>query len=166
MSDERPCVLVAEDERALADLYAVWLADRCETRIVHDGAAAIEAFDERVDAAVLDRRMPERSGSEVLDHIREVRPACPAAMVSATDPDLHVADLGVDAYVRKPATREELTELVSTLLRLREADCETVRHHRLSRSLAAVESQRPPSALACDETYRALRAELCALDGD
>ncbi|MFC7177024.1 response regulator transcription factor [Halosegnis marinus] len=164
MSD-RPLVLVADDEPALAELYTVWLAGY-ETRTVHDGDAAVAAFDGTVDAAVLDRRMPGRSGAEVLEHVRSRRPACPVAMVTATDPDPEVAALGFDEYLLKPATREELRSLVESLLALPMHDDERRRYRRLSRALSVLREAWTPARLSGHDLYVDLRAELEALSAE
>jgi CheY-like chemotaxis protein len=68
------------------------------SEIVHDGGAAIDAFDASVDVVLLDRRMSTRSGDDVLDHIRDGSPTCPVGTVTTTDPDLDLVELGVDAF--------------------------------------------------------------------
>jgi CheY-like chemotaxis protein len=162
--DDDPVVLVAEDEPALADLYAHWLRDWCRPRIVRDGAAAIETFDASIDVALLDRRLPGHSGDEVLEHIREHTPTCPVGMVTATTPELTLIDQGVDAVLTKPVRRETVTDVISTLVALHDVDPAVRRHYRLSSSLTAVESNRAPSALSDDTTYQALCTELDALE--
>ena len=39
MTGETPTVLVVDDERDLADLYAAWLADEYEVRTAYGGTA-------------------------------------------------------------------------------------------------------------------------------
>ena len=77
---------------------------------------AIEFMDDSVDVALLDRKMPDMSGDQVLEHIREVGYSCKVAMVTAVEPDIDVAELGFDDYVRKPVTREDLHTVVDRLL--------------------------------------------------
>ena len=68
MSAERPSVLIVEDERELADLYGEWLEMAgCSVRTAHDGRAALEYLDSEVDVVLLDRRLPEIRGKQVLE---------------------------------------------------------------------------------------------------
>jgi signal transduction histidine kinase len=53
-----PRVLVVEDERALADIYASWLTDQYEVETAYDGETALGRYDEGVDVVLLDRRLP------------------------------------------------------------------------------------------------------------
>lgn len=163
---DRPVVLVAEDERGLAELFETWLSEAYEVRVAYDGAEAVERYDEAVDVVLLDRHMPRGSGDEVLAHVREADPACGVAMVTAVEPDFDVVDLPFDEYVLKPASRDELLSIVETLRRRREYDRGIRRHYRLSTTLTLLESHKDPEALATSEEYRRLREEFEALDAE
>lgn len=109
-------VLVVDDERDLADLYAMWLSDQYSTRTTYSGADAMRTFDtETVDAVILDRWMPEQSGDDVLDHIRSKQSDIPVVMVTAVDPDFDIIDLAFDDYLTKPTTCVEMLETLSTV---------------------------------------------------
>jgi DNA-binding response OmpR family regulator len=116
-----PTVLVVDDDRELADLFASWLAERCDVRTAYGGEEAIEIFRRErhaIDAVLLDRRMPDLSGDMVLVTIRDAGFDCPIALVTAVDPDFDIVDKGFDDYVRKPVSRERLRRTVETLLEL------------------------------------------------
>ncbi len=116
MSGKRATVLVVEDERGLADLYAEWLESAgYRTRTAYRGATALEAADEAVDVALLDRRLPEMQGGEVLDRIRERELGCAVAMVTAVEPEADIVEMGFDEYAVKPVGESELTALVEEL---------------------------------------------------
>lgn len=106
----RPTVLVAEDDDALRESYRRWLAidDRFETVEAADGREALEKTTLDVDVLVLDRKMPNLSGPEVVDRLSE-RPFDGAVViVSAFEPDGHLDQELVDDYVTKPIDREQL----------------------------------------------------------
>ncbi|MFB6105679.1 MAG: response regulator, partial [Halobacteriaceae archaeon] len=63
----RPTVVVVDDEEGIAEAYSYWLSDEYDVRTAQSGAGALETIDEDVDVVLLDRRMPDRSGDEVLD---------------------------------------------------------------------------------------------------
>jgi DNA-binding response OmpR family regulator len=165
--DDRPVVLVAEDERDLAELFATVLDDQFDVRVAHDGAEAVAAFDEAVDVALVDRRMPERSGDEVLAHIRDHESDCAVAMVTAVDPGPDIVDMPFDDYVTKPLrATEEVVPLVERMLRRKRLDHELRRHFRVASKLAVLEAELSTAALDDSAEYDRLRSELDALDAD
>ena len=120
-----PTVLIVDDDRPLADLYAAWLGDRYDVRTAYGGEEAIETFRRErheIDAVLLDRRMPDLHGDMVLVSIRDAGFDCPVAMVTAVAPDFDVLGKGFDDYVRKPASRETLLETVEGLLEVESYD--------------------------------------------
>jgi DNA-binding response OmpR family regulator len=161
---DRPVVLVAEDEAGLAEVFESWLSAAYDVRIAHDGAEAIELYDDDVDVLLLDRHMPHESGDDVLAHVREGDSVPGVAMVTAVEPDFDVVDLPFDEYVLKPTDREELLSLVETLRRRRAYDRGVRRHYRLTAKLALLEGHKDEAELADSEAYRQLREELDALD--
>lgn len=116
MDDDRPTVLVVDDDRDVAEAYQFWLSEQYDVRTAGDGREALEAVDDSVDAVLLDRRMPTLSGDEALAEMRDRGVDVPVAMVSAVDPSYDGSDLPSDAYLTKPVTRVELLETVATLL--------------------------------------------------
>lgn len=108
-------VLVVDDQPGLVNLYRTFLKDSYDVRTATSGSEALEVVDETVEVILLDRRMGEISGDEVLRRLRERGNAVPVAMVSAVQPDLDVVDLPFDDYVVKPVEEEFLLDRVDTL---------------------------------------------------
>jgi DNA-binding response OmpR family regulator len=116
MSAERPSVLIVEDERELADLYGEWLEMAgCSVRTAYDGRTALEHLDPEVDVALLDRRLPEMRGEQILERIRDSEQDCSVAMVTAVEPEADIIEMGFDEYLVKPVKQAELMELVNEL---------------------------------------------------
>ncbi|GGL23441.1 DNA-binding protein [Halarchaeum grantii] len=161
---DRPTVLVVEDDRDLADLYAAWLEGEHDVRIANTASEALEEFDAEVDVVLLDRRLPESSGDEVLSSIREEGSDAQVAMVSAVDPDFDIIEMGFDAYLVKPVTREELMDLVGRLLTRRVYTVEVREYFALASKRAALESRKDAETLAENEEYQRLLADLEALE--
>ncbi|MEF8841536.1 MAG: HalX domain-containing protein [Haloarculaceae archaeon] len=160
----RPRVLVVEDERSLAELYAAWLAEEYAVETVNNGEAALAAYDADVDLVLLDRRLPGLSGDRVLEHVREQDTDCRVAMVSAVTPDFDIYGMGFDDYLVKPVSRDELLDLVERMLRVNEYDEGLRRHFALSSKLALLRSHKSEAELEDSEEYRALRDEFDELD--
>lgn len=117
-----PVVLVVDDEPGLADLFATWLADEWDVRVAYDGETSLETMDEAVAVVVLDRRLPDIPGDEVLDAIREAGYDCRVIMVTAIEPDFDIIEMGVDEYLVKPVANDDLLETVERVHRRGEYD--------------------------------------------
>lgn len=111
-----PTILIVDDEAELTDLYAAWFAEDYNIRTAYSGKSALEQFDSDVSMVLLDRRMPNYTGDEVLEDIRAHEHDCPVAMLTAVDPDVDIVDLPFDEYIVKPVEREQLQEVVKQLI--------------------------------------------------
>jgi DNA-binding response OmpR family regulator len=160
-------VLVVEDEPDLADLYATWLRDEYRVRVAYGGREALEELDEEVDVVLLDRRMPDLSGDEALEAIRERDVGCRVAMVTAVEPDFDIVAMGFDDYLVKPVSRDSLKETVENLLRRNTYDDGIQELFALASKKALLESEKDAATLEEHEEYqeltervRTLRAQL------
>ncbi|GEM28846.1 DNA-binding response regulator [Nocardia seriolae NBRC 15557] len=115
-------VLVVDDEPALAELVA--LALRYEGWAVEtagDGRTAVaKAREVRPDAVVLDVMLPDMTGLEVLERVRQVFPDLPVLLLTAKDSvEDRIAGrtAGGDDYVTKPFSIEEVVLRLRALLR-------------------------------------------------
>lgn len=166
MGDETATVLVVDDETNITALFAAWLGENYDVRTANSGADALEQMDDEVDVVLLDRRMPSISGDELLEEIRERGHGARVAMVTAIDPDFDVLEMGFDDYLTKPVSREDLEEVVETLLTRKEYGEEVQRYYSLAAKRAALETSKPASELAESEEYQALLSELDAVQDD
>ncbi|WP_256390741.1 response regulator [Natronoarchaeum rubrum] len=146
-------ILIVEDEPDIAETYERWLQSTYEVRIAPDGPTALERLDETIDVVLLDRMMPEMSGSEVLAEIRDRELGCRVAMVSAVDPDFDIIEMGFDEYVTKPPEREELLETVERLVDRASLDDELQEYYRLVARRSALEGAKTSEELAESEKY-------------
>jgi DNA-binding response OmpR family regulator len=115
-------VLVAEDDAALRTVLERGLRENgYVVDAVGDGEAAVKwlrAYDHEV--AVLDWRMPLKSGIEVVDEVRRLGVKTPILMLTARDtPVDRVAGLhaGADDYLVKPFDFGELLARLTALQR-------------------------------------------------
>jgi two-component system response regulator AdeR len=117
-NDGTATVLVVDDEPTSTDVYARVLEKQHTVRKAYSGEEALEKIDESVDVVLLDRRMPEMSGDEVLAAMQRRKLDCRVAMVTAVDPDFDIVGMGFDDYVVKPLDRDDLLAIVDRLLTL------------------------------------------------
>lgn len=109
-------VLIVDDEQELAELYKTFLDEEYEVLTAYSGEEGLEMVDESIDVVLLDRRMPELSGDEVLARLAERGIDLQVAMLTAVEPERDIVDLPFDEYKTKPVTRDELLALVRVLL--------------------------------------------------
>jgi CheY-like chemotaxis protein len=123
-------ILLLEDERATAALIAQLLAAERITNpiaLVHTGAEAIRYLNGVSGGesampvlCVLDLSLPDMSGLDVLRHIRTTSGLSRLTVImltgSGNDADIDSAyDLGIDAYLIKPAGVHGLPDVVREL---------------------------------------------------
>jgi two-component system response regulator AdeR len=156
---ETPTVLVVEDEEDVADTYARVLSSEYTVRTAYTGAAGLEALDEEVDVVLLDRRMPEMSGDEVLVAIRERDIDPRVVMVTAVDPDVDVIAMEFDEYLVKPVQADQLYDVVERMLARKEQDERIQEMFAVASKLATLEGKMGYEDLQNSEEYAHLREE-------
>jgi len=105
-------VLIVEDEPALRMTYERHFNPRYDLVFAASGAEAMRKLEEtRPDVAVLDMRLPDTDGVELLRRIRTVQPRLPVIITTAymsIQPQLKVLDLPYSDYIVKPFRPDEL----------------------------------------------------------
>ena len=144
---ERDTVLVVDDEREVADVYALRLRDEYETRVAYGGEEALDAIDDDVDAVLLDRRMPGISGDAVLEGIREDGHDCAVIMLTAVEPGLEILEMDFDDYLCKPVEKADLVAAIEQQLRLRRHDGRLAEYLAVRSKLALLEAELSPREL-------------------
>jgi DNA-binding response OmpR family regulator len=124
MTDRANVILVADDDDDILDLVCLTLEQAGhETIRASDGDEALRlALHHRPDACVLDVVMPERTGLEIIEVLRDTEETMdiPVLLLTATvreqdlPPGLEKTGKG---YLRKPFSPRELQERVALLLR-------------------------------------------------
>lgn len=153
----RATVLVVDDEQEVADVYALQLENDYDVRVAYGGEAALEAIDDDVDVVLLDRRMPDLSGDEVLDRIRERDIDARVVVVTAVEPDFDIITMEFDDYLVKPVGRRRLVETVDHMLsRARYSDL-LDEFYRTANKIATLEAAKSPEELADSEEFERLQ---------
>ncbi len=165
-------VLVVDDEAHICLLLKQMLEPRgfsCTLASTVE-EARVELAEQNFDLIILDIRMPDESGLELLKHVRENRPDTAVVMCSVVD-DPEVAktalNCGAYGYIIKPFESNEVMINVVNALRRRQLELENRLHRQnleaiidertadLRRAIAELEAAQG-ELLISEERYRTL----------
>lgn len=122
MKDERPLILLADDDPSIADTLAPFL-ERAGFHVltVSDGTAALDkVHSHRPALVILDVLMPRMDGREVLRRIRRGNLWIPAILLTQVGESSERAlalEEGADDYLNKPFDPHELLARIRAVLR-------------------------------------------------
>lgn len=156
LTEREARVLIVDDEPEVAQMFATQLEARFETAVATSGREALGRIDEGFDVVLLDRRIPDLSGDEVLRELRDQGFDAYVVMVTAVDPDLSILELDFDDYLTKPVDEETLTDAVERMLERRQHDRQLRRLLRISSKLSTLESKMELEQLQDSEEYQSL----------
>jgi len=163
---DRATLLVVDDEKEVADVYALKLEREYDVRVAYGGEEALEKTDEDVDVVLLDRRMPDLSGDEVLTELRERGLDCSVIMITAVDPDFDILDMDFDDYLCKPVESDDLVNAVEQQLSAQEYDSRLAEYYEVTSKLALLEAEKTPQELEDNETVAELRERAEQLESE
>ena len=112
-------VMVVDDHRMVADGLATVLGADPELEVVARAGSGAEALElaarRRPDAVVVDLRLPDIGGAELVAQLRDLLPGLPAVLISAAftrDALNDAIATGIDAFASKLASGDELVQVV------------------------------------------------------
>lgn len=127
-------ILVVDDEPFVRDLLKDFFTKiDMDVTTAPDGASGVAACrSDTFDAALVDLKMPGKSGIEVLAKIKQIDPTLPVIMMTGfptIDSSLEAIRRGAYDYIIKPFKLQELKELVARAVKERSAalDMEVLR---------------------------------------
>lgn len=132
--DYRKKILVVEDEPEMVKLYRDFLSDHFAVILKSSGAEAIEYVRQHhdIDLAVIDIKLPDVSGLEVLQEIKKIMPSVSVIVVTAfggEDIAVRAFRYGARDYIKKPFTYSELLRRIKFCLSLH--DIERTEHRSM-----------------------------------
>lgn len=163
-TDALPKALIVDDEKEVADAYALRLRGLCDLQTAYSGSGALEAVDNTdVDVVLLDRHMPGMSGDDVLAELDGRAFTGKVIMVTAIDPGFDVLDMPFDDYLCKPIDREDVRAAV-------EQQCEILGYELLGEFFGAESKRRviaaevPKDERNDHDAYRDIQAQCRQLE--
>ena len=143
MGDEKR-VLVVEDDTEHRAVYDRVLSEFFAVSTAASGARAVETMTDDTDVVVLDRPLPEVSVATFVEELTNRYDDYCVGLVTRSEPHFDVKRwLGVDDYLVKPVTTEQLRDTVDGLLALAEYDAtyRTLSQKRVRKSVLAQEQR-------------------------
>ena len=125
-------ILIIDDEESPRESLRFILKDRYDLTLKENGATGVEAVrsDGPYDIVLLDMKMPDMTGLDVLTEVRQLAPATAVVMITAiTDakPAVEAMKLGAADYLNKPFDVDEIRLVVERILRERSLQTEVGR---------------------------------------
>jgi len=120
-------ILIVDDDTVLLDRYVENLSDTYGVVTVQTGRVAVERVRRRndIDLAVIEYRLPDMSGIDVMKEIKDFAPSVLVIIATAYgDEDVAVEAFrsGARDYLKKPFSISELSTKIDFYLALRHAD--------------------------------------------
>ena len=130
LGDARPVILIVDDDTGLRESFRLILEDSYELVEAVDGRQALETVrSSEVDLVLLDIRLPEMDGIEVLERIKTIDDQVEVVLVTAVKTvrtAVAAMKLGAFDYITKPFEEEDLLSVVRRALEKRALEREVV----------------------------------------
>ena len=165
-SSENPTVLVVDDEAEVADVYALRLRGEYDVETAYGGTAALETVDDSFDVVLLDRRMPDVPGDDVLPAIRDRGLDIRVIMITAVDPDFDIVEMPFDDYLCKPVEKRDLVGAIDQQLTATRYDERLTEYLEVTSKLALLEAEKSAAELDGNEQIGELRDRADRLKAD
>jgi len=159
-------VLVVDDETEVADVYALRLRNQYQTETAYGGAAAIERLDDDIDAVLLQRRMPDVGGDEVLEEIQDRDISTRVIMITAVDPDFDIIEMPFDDYLCKPVEKADLVAAIDQQLAARRYDDRLAEYLEVTSKLALLKGEKTAQTLDDNEGVESLEQRADTLQAE
>ena len=131
MATEKKNILIVDDDKGITDTLAIILdSEGYETDIAADGETALKkAENEFFHLVLLDLKLPDMSGTQVLRKLHLISPRTVIIMVTGyptIDNAVESLNLGASAYIMKPVNPDELLKYVEEKIKEQEEKSITI----------------------------------------
>jgi FixJ family two-component response regulator len=115
-------VAIVDDERDLVRTYELLFKRRCIPMafVAYDGHSAIDKFKniaEKPGVVVIDYRLPDMDGLELLTKILSLQPGTKIVFISGDDSVRREAlEAGATVFLKKPTEIKVITETITALI--------------------------------------------------
>ena len=120
MARVRQRILVVDDDATVQEVLTFFLGDAYEVRSAMTAAdALVKVRHDPVDLVVLDHRLPDRTGLEILTELRSIRQNLPVVMLTGFGSEwicVAAFKLGLTDYLQKPVNAVDLVATIQRIL--------------------------------------------------
>jgi len=149
--NKKATILVVDDENGVRQSFDMVLSDNYEVLLAATGVEAVDIFNKNsVDLILLDIRLPDIDGLDLLVKLKEIDPNCEIIMVTAVreiQSAVKAIKSGAYEYIIKPFEVDEVLTIINRALEKRHLVKEVLylrdeleRHHPFEEMIG--ESQR------------------------
>lgn len=121
MAQEKPNVLIVDDELSIRESFNLILSDKYNVMVAASGEAALKYLEDNdISLVYLDIRMPGMNGIETLQRIKMLKPSQEVIMVTAVNDVQRASEaikLGARDYVVKPFDVKQIQKMTEDLIR-------------------------------------------------
>jgi DNA-binding response OmpR family regulator len=153
-------VMVVDDEERMAKCYKLFIQDTYDAFIAIGGQAAVDKLTREVDVVLLDRRMPEMHGHEVLEHISQGDYNCRVIIISALDPDMDIIEYDFSKYLTKPVVKEELLNAIEQVRMLDRYENLLTEYYQTVEKFSIMKSEFDTFTLEESEEFQAIKQNI------
>lgn len=118
MDEDRPTILIVDDDESILHMLQQSLASTCNVLISTDGTKAVDMYhlgEDDVDLVLLDLGMPGISGYDALAELQMLDPDVKVAIITGLEPDEERLP-GILGVLQKPFRPADVIELVRKVL--------------------------------------------------
>ena len=119
MNDKRLGVMVVDDDQSVRELLETILKEKCTVMTAATGEAALQTLEKaEVNVVLLDLRLPDRDGMDILKIIKETHPDIEVVIISAVkdiEMVVRAMKLGAYHYITKDFNGQEVLALIEKL---------------------------------------------------
>jgi DNA-binding response OmpR family regulator len=125
LQETKKKILVVDDDKSILRTFTrILQKNGYDIEVAETGTEAIEKSETRsYDLALVDIRLPDMDGTDLLSKIQKTMPDTVKIMITgfpSLETGLRALDEGADAYLVKPVKPDELITLIEEKLKCRE----------------------------------------------
>jgi YesN/AraC family two-component response regulator len=112
-------ILLVEDEVVVSSIIKVSLEGKYNVLIASNCSRALKQLKNHIDLAIINYKLPDCSGLDLLKAIREAKPALPAIIITAystEDVIINALRAGATDYIKKPFSPAHFLMKISEIL--------------------------------------------------
>ena len=114
-------ILIIDDDDGIRESLQLILSDHYDIILTEDGQQGMACLlnDHSVKCVLLDIKLPEVDGLDILKTIKEKRPHCKTIIVTgykSVETAVEAAQLGADGYITKPFDGPHILETVKKFM--------------------------------------------------